>query len=74
VDLAMKIAMVYWKHKGINQRINSSSFDGNNDEIRQVSILVNGGKPSLSVVYNYAWLNSGLTTAQNTSFQSELEF
>jgi len=43
VDLAMKVSMIFWKYNGINQTINSSSFDSNNDEIRQVSILVNGG-------------------------------
>jgi predicted chitinase len=44
VDLAMKVSMIFWKYSGINQTINSSSIDSNNDEIRQVSILVNGGK------------------------------
>ncbi len=43
VDLAMKVSMIFWKYNGINQTINSSSFDSNNDEIRQVSVLVNGG-------------------------------
>jgi predicted chitinase len=53
VDLAMKVSMIFWKYNGINQYINSSSFDSNNDEIRQVSVLVNGGnvetKPKVEI-------------------------
>jgi len=44
VDLAIKVSMIYWKYNGINQYINNSSIDSNDDEIRQVSILVNGGQ------------------------------
>ncbi len=49
IDLAIKVAMVYWKSRGINQVIFGNSFDSNNDEIRKVSIGVNGGDIDKSV-------------------------
>lgn len=41
IDLAIKISMVYWEAKKINEQIKSSTYS--ESEVEKVSNLVNGG-------------------------------
>lgn len=44
VDLAMKLAMAYWKMNKINTYVsNTSTFCNTNDDMRKVSGVVNAG-------------------------------